>query len=295
MDAPPAAVSRASLLLNKQPVMWRRAHGGYSPAERWLVDFADGTSCFAKAGVNAYTANALRAEYNLIYSRVQAPFLANLLAWEDGDVPLLILEDLSSAHWPPPWAPAQIDAVLHTLDAIHSHRLPGLPDASLGESLEPGDWRTVAQDPATFLALGLCSESWLQASLPALIEQERLGKQRRAGNDLVHRDIRSDNIALVGDRAVIIDWNWASRGNGELDFASWLPSLQYEGGPPPDELLPGAPHWAALISGYFAARAGLPMVPNAPRVRAVQLAQLKTPLPWAQRSLGLPGLDGPNS
>ena len=49
------------------------------------------------------------------------------------------------------------------------------------------------------------------------------------------------------------------------------------------------------MSGYFAARAGLPVIPNAPRVRAVQLAQLRTALPWAQRALGLPPLDGPQA
>ena len=149
--------------------------------------------------------------------------------------------------------------------------------------------------PAHFCRSTLCSEPWLQNALPALIEQEQRGKERRAGADLIHRDIRSDNICLLGDRAVVVDWNWASRGNGELDLASWLPSLQYEGGPAPDEVLPGASHWAALMSGYFAARAGLPVIPNAPRVRAVQLAQLRTALPWAQRALGLPPLDGPQA
>jgi hypothetical protein len=294
MDTP-SPVKRASILLKKQPLAWRRAHDGYTPAERWMVDFADGTSCFVKAGATPYTANALRAEYNLIYSRLDAPFLAKLLGWQDGDVPLLILEDLSAAHWPPPWTSAQIDAVLRTLDAVHAIRLTDLPDAGLGDSSEPGDWQTVAHDPAAFLALGLCGEHWLKAALPSLLEQEQRGKERRIGHDLVHRDIRSDNICLLGNRTVIVDWNWALRGHGELDLAGWVPSLQYEGGPAPEEVLPNAPHWAALISGYFAARAGLALIPNAPRVRAVQLAQLKTALPWAQRALGLPQLDGPNA
>jgi hypothetical protein len=294
MDTP-SAVLRAAILLEKQPVSWRRAHGGYTPAERWLVDFADGASCFVKAGVTSHTVAALRDEYGLIYSRLQAPFLATMLAWEDDDVPLLVLEDLSAAHWPPPWTRAQIEAVLHALDAIHAIRLPSLPDASLGDASEPGDWRTVSQDAASFLALGLCSKPWLEAALPALLEQEQRGKELSAGSDLVHRDIRSDNVCLLGDRVVVVDWNWASQGNGELDLASWLPSLQYEGGPLPDDVLPNGSHWAALMSGYFAGRAGLPVVANAPRLRAVQLAQLKTALPWAQRALSLPPLDGPNA
>ena len=156
MDTP-SAVTRAAILLEKQPLTWRRAHGGYTPAERWLVDFADGSSCFVKAGVTPYTAGALRAEYNLIYSRLDAPFLPRLLAWEDDDVPLLVLEDLSAAHWPPPWTRDQVDAVLRTLDAIHA-RQPAGParrhdsKASSTRHLAP----RVAQDPAAFLRLGLC-------------------------------------------------------------------------------------------------------------------------------------------
>ena len=50
---------------------------------------------------------------------------------------------------------------------------------------------------------------------------------------------------------------------------------------------------AAVISGFFAERAGKPVIPTAPRVRVVQTQQLRTALPWAARALGLPALDGP--
>jgi hypothetical protein len=45
-----------------------------------------------------------------------------------------------------------------------------------------------------------------------------------------------------------------------------------------------------LVSGYFAARAGLPTIPSAPRVRDIQRAQLGKALPWAVRALRLPPL-----
>jgi hypothetical protein len=45
---------------------------------------------------------------------------------------------------------------------------------------------------------------------------------------------------------------------------------------------------AALVSGFFAARAGLPVIPQAPRVREVQRVQLAAALPWAARVLDLP-------
>jgi hypothetical protein len=51
--------------------------------------------------------------------------------------------------------------------------------------------------------------------------------------------------------------------------------------------LPDAPEIAAWLAGFFAARAGLPIIPDAPLVRRVQREQLSTALPWAQRALGL--------
>jgi hypothetical protein len=52
--------------------------------------------------------------------------------------------------------------------------------------------------------------------------------------------------------------------------------------------LPAEPELAAWVAGYFAANAGLPPIPNAPRVRVIQQIQLKTGFPWAVRALGLP-------
>ena len=105
--------------------------------------------------------------------------------------------------------------------------------------------------------------------------------------------MRSDNLCFVGERVVLVDWNLACRGSPLLDLAFWLPSLQSEGGPPPDTILPGAGALAALVSGFFACRAGRPVIPDAPRVRQVQLTQLRCALPWVVRALDLPPLDGP--
>jgi len=84
-------------------------------------------------------------------------------------------------------------------------------------------------------------------------------------------------------------WNQACVGNELVDVAFWLPSLHDEGGPAPDEVLPDCPpELAGTIAGFFAARAGLPPPATAPRVRPLQLAQLRVALPWAARALGLP-------
>jgi hypothetical protein len=111
------------------------------------------------------------------------------------------------------------------------------------------------------------------------------------GDAVTHWDIRSDNMAFTGDGLKLVDWSEACLSNPDPDVGFWLPSLSFEGGPPPETILPHAPEVAAWVSGFFAARAGLPDIPDAPFVRRVQREQLSTALPWAQRALGLPPLD----
>jgi thiamine kinase-like enzyme len=288
-STPPTTVARAASLLEKQPVAWRRPSGGYTPADRYVIDFSDGSSCFAKAATTPLTATFVRDEYTKVYSKLEAPFLPRLLAWEDDEMPLLVIEDLSHATWPPPWDEARVQAVLQTMKAVAAIKLDGVPPVA--DVHDPDNWRSLQQNPAPFLSLGLASTAWLNKALPALIEASESAP--REGDDLLHCDVRSDNICFDGSRVVLVDWNNTARGNADVDISAWLPSLHSEGGPEPEAILPLAPEHAAHAAGYFAFRAGLPPIPNAPRVRQVQLSQLRSALPWAQRALGLPPLDGP--
>jgi 2-polyprenyl-3-methyl-5-hydroxy-6-metoxy-1,4-benzoquinol methylase len=113
------------------------------------------------------------------------------------------------------------------------------------------------------------------------------------GTDLVHGDLRSDNLCFTQQRVVLVDWNGARRGNSAYDLAAVAPSLRLEGGPLPDELVPGEGALGVLVCGYFAANAGLRPIPDAPLVRKIQLRQLRIALPWAARALGLPPPDMP--
>lgn len=235
-----------------------------------------------------------------IYASLRGSFLSQFLGWEDHETnPLIVLEDLSRARWPAPWPPDGVDRVLSALAEVHAIRpsikLPRASETydaaveltSEGTDSMKGDrWDVVRRDPSPFLSLGLCSAEWLKSALPDLIAAER--GAIIDGESLLHCDVRSDNLCFAGDRTVLVDWNWASVGDPTFDLAFWLPSLCSEGGPTPDEILPGEPEYAALVSGFFATRAGLPPPPGAPGVRVVQLSQLKTALPWAARAIGLP-------
>ena len=280
----PPERARAEAVLGWRPATWRPVFGGYTPARRYAV--SDGRNrAFVKVASNRVTAKMLRSEARA-YRAAQGAFMPRFVGWaDDPQTPLLAIEDLSEATWPPPWTTEQVARTLAAIDAMHAIRaeLPTLAE------LDPGvadGWRAVARDPAPFLSLGVASQGWLETALPALVAAEAACPVE--GEALCHHDLRSDNICFAESGVKFVDWAAAARGNPALDLGFWLPSLEREGGPAPEAILPGRPEVAALVSGYFAARAGLPVIPSAPRVREIQRAQLTTALPWAVRALGLP-------
>jgi hypothetical protein len=258
--------------------------GGYTPAARWLLSLRSGTRVFVKMGTTRMTAEALRREA-LVYHRLTDALAPRLLAWEDdGDHPLLVLEDLSGSCWPPPWNDRLVGLVVEALHRVHHHRVELPPFREVHGDVAMG-WQVVADDPAPFLNLALTSREWLERSLPKLVEAS--SRVDTNGDSLTHFDVRSDNLCLAERGVLLVDWNNACLGSDVLDTGFWLPSLEAEGGPKPEQILPGRPEVAAAVSGFFAARAGQPEIMDAPRVRWVQRQQLAPALRWVVRALGL--------
>ena len=281
-----ALEARIAARMHAKPIRFRPASGGYTEAKRGVITFENGRSAFLKAAVSEQTAEWLRAE-NAVYCHLSASgadFLPQILAWDDdGTRPFLLLEDLSAAHWPPPWEEAHAARVVETLTRLRG--MPPMPGMTLLETYRDDfcGWQKVAADPKPFLSVGLCTDAWLQAALPRLQAAE--AALRLDGSDFLHLDIRSDNVCFTPDRTILVDWNWACVGNGLVDLAAWLPSLQAEGGPAPETFLPEAPELAAALSGFWAAQTGLPN--RDPRMQALNWMQLGTALPWAARAVGL--------
>jgi hypothetical protein len=279
----PAIAERVASLLGWRPQRWRPVSGGYTPTARYAV--SDGTrSAFVKIATTPITVEMLHREI-AAYDAVHGPFMPRLLgADDDAAIPILAIEDLSHATWPPPWTTQLVDSVVEAIATMQATPTT-LRRGTLLDGREPG-WPTVAKAPGPFLSLGLVSPRWLDAALPQLIAAEQ--SCPLAGDELTHFDLRSDNLCIAAGGVKFIDWAEARRSSGRVDLGFFLPSLAYEGGPAPEAILPDAPDVAALVSGFFALRAGMPDIVDAPYVRRVQREQLAAALPWAIRALDLP-------
>ncbi len=277
---------RISRLIGKPLESYRCVQGGYTPALR-LVCKTAAASFFVKVGATPLTSQFLRREIS-VYKRVSGAFMPKLVACEDSESkPILVIQDLSAYDWQPHWNERKIELALAQIEAMHRTQVQLEPYAEVYPARD-SNWQVVAANPKPFLSLRIADANWLDAALPILISNEE--RCTPSGESLCHWDLRSDNMCFAESRAVFVDWNLACLSNAKLDLGFWLPSLEYEGGPKPETIMPDAPEIAAWVSGFFAARAGLPGISDAPRVRVVQREQLETALPWAVRALGLPPL-----
>jgi Phosphotransferase enzyme family len=277
----PDAVVRAERILGSKAASWTRVESrGYAANEHWTVRLRDGTRAFLKHAAPVDPCPQWLRDEERVYAAVSGPFMPWLLGFEDDERPLLVLEDLSDAHQPPPWRDGDVEAVLVALEALASTPARG-PLPRLEDERHPS-WESVADDPVPFLSLDVADSGWLERALPTLVAAAE--RTPLAGDAVLHCDVRSDNLCIRDGRAVLFDWNHARLGNPAADLAFWLPCLRLEGGPHLD----GADDFAAYVSGFFAALAGLPPPHGAPQVRGFQLAQLKVALPWACRVHGLP-------
>jgi aminoglycoside phosphotransferase (APT) family kinase protein len=262
----------------------RKPTGGYSASQRWIITTASGKKFFVKVGTTVPSRENIQHEI-AIFERLHLACMPRALGWErGGEHPFLLLEDLSSAFWPPPWTPQLIEQVVSVVKSIHCERAQ-LDDYSKRHGGITGWWQRIARDHEPFLQMELVSADWLERALPKLIESESACSV--LGQSVCHFDLRSDNLCLSSRGVVVIDWSHACLGNPDLDLGLFLPGLTHEGGPQPEHFLPGRPDIAAWVSGFFAVHAGKPVIPTAPLVRVMQRQYLETSLAWVTKALAL--------
>jgi hypothetical protein len=283
---------RVTRLLGARPRSWQRRSAAWQPSDavpggndRFTVALDDGRRVFVKAASSPYLAAALRREAE-VYAHLPGEFMAELIAFEDDPVqPLLVLEDLSDADWSVGWDGARVAAVRSTLQAVAASPAPPNTPPVREMMLGFEGWSAVEADPAPFLSTGIRSPDWLERNVATL--RAAAAAAPIEGDELLHLDVRSDNMCFRDGGVVLVDWNWCCLGRADFDVAAWLPSLALEGGPQPWEVLPGASGYAALLAGVWAPVVGLPPPATAPTVREGQARQLAVALAWCEHELGL--------
>ena len=126
--APPGAMreldERIERATGSAPVEYRRAAGGYSSADRFVVTLSDGRQIFVKSAEAEHMAAWLRREHE-VYAALAGTFIPQLEGWDDDGVrPLLAIEDLSGADWAPNWDDRRIDAVRAALAELGAAAAP---------------------------------------------------------------------------------------------------------------------------------------------------------------------------
>jgi aminoglycoside phosphotransferase len=285
---PPAEVQAAVAdATGRRPSSWQHFVAGYTHAEKWLVELDDDRA-FVKAAANATARGQIEREAAM-YGAVAAPYMPRWYGSATrGEWTVLVLEDLSGAQWPPPYADDGA-ALLETVARVGSTPpAPGL-DRRPEERPYGTYWQRIAADPNPVLANGSFSAAWLDSALPRLDAAE--SEAKLAGDDFLHDDVWAGNACYTDRGAVLIDWASASIGDRRIDLAYALLSIRSSGSTPPPIEFPVEAAYAALLAGANAYQAAQPV--NASIARGAELREgwlydLECALAWVGELLELP-------
>lgn len=273
-------------MVDAPPEAWRPVGGGHTRASAWLAR-AGAVEVFVKVADDPTALAALRNEIRVL-DAVQAPFLPRTHGWRDEDgVAVLVLESLADARWPPPF-PADVAPLFEALDELGRIAAPeGVGGVEPFAELLPF-WPRIADAPEPFLGLGVCSATWLEAALPALLAAEE--RVVLEGGDLVHCDVWHGNVCFDGRRAVLVDWAFAGPGNHWFDVACAVANVRVVTGRTPDVEIPGLEALATALTGHHAVEAPAPppeWARDGTTLREDQRAALRVELAWVAELLGL--------
>jgi Phosphotransferase enzyme family len=288
MNVPAAVRSAVTALTGAQPRAWRHVVAGHTHAEKWLVELDDDRAVFVKAATEPGARAQVEREAALMES-VAAPYMPYLhgASTVEGWA-VLVLEDLTRAHWPPPYddrGEALLDTVMQVAATSPP---PGLARRPEGRPFGTY-WQRIADDPDPVLAHGLLSAKWLEDAQPILHAAE--SKARLAGDDLLHDDVWAGNVCYTERGAVLIDWASASIGDRRVDLAYALLSIRETGAMPPPVEFADEAAYAALLAGSCAFQAAQPVdrsIKHVSVLRAGWLHDLGFALEWACELLELP-------
>lgn len=123
------------------------------------------------------------------------------------------------------------------IDGHHADYAPGSPDLPL-----------VADAMAPLSSLR--APGIVMRSMPDRMKSHTDSPELFAGTTLLHTDWFPSNVLITGDRAVLVDWAWASRGAAWIDPALWVVWLIKSGHTPAQ-----AEQWASRVPAWNTAPA----------------------------------------
>jgi aminoglycoside phosphotransferase len=288
VEPPSAVVTATEMATGTRPTSWRHVVAGHTHAEKWIVELQDRPTAFVKAGMETSARAQVERESSILES-VAASYMPGLIgAATVDDWSVLVLEDLSSAAWPPPYADRGA-ALLETVMQVAATPPPsGLRRRPEGRPLGTY-WQRIAADPEPVLAHRLFSDAWLGRAQPVLDAAESLAEL--AGDDFLHDDVWAGNVCYTTRGALLIDWASASVGDSRIDLAYALLSIRSSGSTPPPIEFPEEAAYAALLAGANAYQAAQPAdesIRHRSVLRAGWLHDLEFALDWASELLRLP-------
>lgn len=215
-----------------------------------------------------------------------------------GDWTVLGFDVVEGHIYDPGWAEdRELDEVLEALAARRAPAPPGL--APLGEVLDDlfAAWGALAAD-ASF-------DAWPDpghAALDRPVFWCGLADRARAafaGDELLHADLRADNLLRTPQGPVLVDWAYACRGHGAFDPVYLLLEVARTRGSAPDAALErvvrsfgcdadDATSLLASFDGWFTWMSRQPPVPALPGLRAFQTEMSAAARSWVRDRLAAP-------
>ena len=302
-DLPAPVRARVEAVLGAPVVEAVSQRGGFSPGSADRVVTADGRRAFVKAvseALNPASPGLHRRELAVGTAMPPTSVVPTLLGGWDGTVDgtawvVLVLADVAGRHPHLPWRPHELEAVRSALEAVAEvplgDGLVWLPGTGAGFAEDFAGWRRLRDVPAPDL------DPWAARHLDRLVAAADRGEAALAGDQLVHGDVRADNLLIGLDGSVVVvDWPWATRGAAWFDrlallvnvglndphaalddlLETWLPDVAAAD---VDAVLAG-------LAAYFVDVARRPDPPGLPTVRAFQRAQGQVVLRWLRRRWG---------
>jgi hypothetical protein len=288
VDPPTEILAAITTATGTRAASWQHVVAGHTHAEKWLVELEDSRRVFVKAGAEASARSQIERERSILES-VAAAYMPRLYgAATEAGWSVLVLEDLSHAAWPPPYADGGA-SLLQTVAQVATTAPPdGVARRPAGRPLGTY-WGRIAANPEPVLAHGSFSAAWLEAAQPVLDAAE--SGARLAGDDFLHDDVWAGNVCHTARGAILIDWASATIGDRRIDLAYALLSIRAAGSTPPPVDFPDEAAYAALLAGANAYQAAQPVsrsIQHGSVLRAGWLHDLEFALDWACDLLRLP-------